>query len=279
MGKFEDYIGVILKQRHISKIQRAELEEEIRDHLEMIKKELIDEGYSEKQAEAIAVKRFGEAEDIKKRFRNVFTPFRMFKDAIGQKRLLVESIQWATTFVVAILVSMTIRSYAFAATEVRQCSMQSTLYEGQRLIESKIEYYYSEPQRGDIVIINDEAETGVISTFVANTKEFIDKVFKKDEKYRLIKRVIGLPGDEIDIKDGKVYINGELYNEPYVKGSTSPKDMEFPIKIPDNEYFVMGDNRENSMDSRDFGLISNDKIEGRAVLRLWPLDKVGGIYN
>ena len=279
MDKFGDYISIILKQMHISKIQRSELEEEIRDHLEMIKKELIMEGYSEEQAEVIAVERFGGAEDINKRFKNVFTPYRRFRDVISKKRLLGEFIQLAATFVIVMLASFTIRSYAFAATEVRQCSMQSTLYEGQRLIESKIEYYYSEPQRGDIVIINEENETGVLSTFISNSKEFIDKFCKKEGKHRLIKRVIGVPGDEIDIKDGKVYINGELYNEPYTEGVTSPKDMEFPIKIPDNEYFVMGDNRENSMDSRDIGLISTDKIEGKAVLRLWPLDKVGGIYD
>jgi signal peptidase I len=279
MDRFGDYISVILEQMHISKIQRSELEEEIRDHLEMIKKELINEGYSEEQAEVKAVKRFGEAEDIKKRFKNVFTPYRRFKAAIGKKRLLVESIQLAATFVIVMLVSMSIRSYAFAATEVRQCSMQSTLYEGQRLIESKIEYYYGEPQREDIVIINEENETGVLSTFIENSKELIDKFCKKEEKHRLIKRVIGVPGDEIDVKDGKVYINGELYNEPYAKGFTSPKGMEFPIKIPDNEYFVMGDNRENSMDSRDIGLINTDKIEGKAVLRLWPLNKAGWICN
>jgi signal peptidase I len=159
--------------------------------------------------------------------------------------------------------------------------MQDTLYEGQRLIESKIPYYYSEPKRGDIVIINSELEKGAFKVFVANTKELIESFNKNEEEdnKRLIKRVIGVPGDTIDIKDGKVYINGELYEEAYVKGETYPNSMEFPIIIPEKEYFVMGDNRENSMDSRDIGLISIDKIEGKAVIRLWPLDKFGEISN
>lgn len=281
MDKFGDYISVILKGIHLSKIRRKELEEEICDHLEMSKKELIKSGYSEEEAELKSIESFGEIEDIKKRFKVVFTPYCRFKDTINQNSFLKESVQWTASIVGALIISLSLRSYVFAATEVKQCSMQSTLYEGQRLIESKIEYYYSEPKRGDIVIINEEPQKGVFNIFIANTKEFAERFYKNEEneKKRLIKRVIGVPGDEIDIKDGKVYLNGQLYKESYIKGETFPKDMRLPIIIPEKEYFVMGDNRENSMDSRDIGLISIDKIEGKAILRLWPLGEAGGIYD
>lgn len=279
MEKFRNYISVILKGVHISKIRRKELEEEICDHLEMLKKELIEEGYSEEQAELEAIERFGEIEDIRNGLKKVFTPYNRFKEIINQKSFLRESLQWTGSICGALIISLSIRSYVFAAAEVHQCSMQNTLYEGQRLIENKIQYCYSEPKRGDIVIINEESEKGVFNVFAANTEEFIGKFYNKEEneKNRLIKRIIGVPGDEVDIKDGKVYLNGQVCNEPYVNGDTYPKNMKFPIIIPEKEYFVLGDNRENSMDSRDIGLVSIDKIEGKAVLRLWPIDKFGSI--
>jgi len=193
---------------------------------------------------------------------------------------LKQALKLSLSIAAALLISLSIRSYAFAAAEVKQCSMENTLYDGQRLIENKLEYLYSQPKKGDIIIINQKAQSGIINTFIANTKEFIEGFYKKEEgKNRLIKRVIGVPGDTFDIKEGKVFLNGEALNEPYVKGKTYANGMMFPIIIGDNEYFVMGDNRENSMDSRYLGLISKDKIEGKVEIRLWPFDKAGGIYG
>lgn len=244
MDKFKDYINAILKGVCISKTRRRELEEEIRGHLEMLKEELIKDGYSEDEAQLKAIHKFGEVKDIRRKFRRVFTPYLRFKDMLTKKRLIIkESLQWAALILSALVISLSIRSYAFAATEVRQCSMQDTLYEEHRLIESKIEYYYSEPKRGDIVIINQEPKKGVFKTFIENTKELIEAFYKNEENEtkRLIKRVIGVPGDEIDIRDGKVYINGQIYYEPYVKGNTYARNMKFPIKVPEKKYFVMGD--------------------------------------
>lgn len=279
MDRFRDYISLILKGACIGKNRRKELEEEIRDHLEMLKIEYIKDGCSEEQAELKSIEEFGKVEDVDKEFKKVFTPFKRFNDAIENTRLIKECIQWTASILMAIVISLSIKSYAFAATEVKQCSMQSTLFDGQRLIESKMEYYFKEPQRGDIVIINEEPQIGTFNSFVESTKDLVG-IFRKNEeneKKRLIKRIIGVPGDTIDIREGKVYINRQLLDEPYAKGATSPKDMKLPITIPEKEYFVLGDNRENSMDSRDIGLISIHKVEGRAVFRLWPLDKVGGI--
>jgi len=93
----------------------------------------------------------------------------------------------------------------------------------------------------------------------------------------LVKRVIGIPGDEVNIKDGYVYINGEKLKEPYVKGETFSGEINFPIKVPDNKLFVLGDNRPVSKDSRAFGLINSDQVEGKAIFRVFPFNKIGAI--
>lgn len=95
----------------------------------------------------------------------------------------------------------------------------------------------------------------------------------------LVKKEIGLPGDIINIKDGKVYINGQIYNEPYIMGKTLPNDLTYPVTLKNNEYFVMGDNREVSLDSRIFGPVDIDRIEAKAVLRVWPLNKLGNLSD
>jgi len=113
------------------------------------------------------------------------------------------------------------------------------------------------PELGDIVVVVD----------------------RRDPKVDLIKRVIGLPGESVEIIDGKVYVNGFLLEEPYIKQQwrgTNPK-----VVIPAGEYFVMGDNRDNSMDSRspNVGLVPKDLIIGKAMLSYWPRDKFGMAPN
>ncbi|MBO7746569.1 signal peptidase I [Paenibacillus sp. MWE-103] len=162
---------------------------------------------------------------------------------------------WCVTLGIAITAALLIQNYAFAQTEVKNISMQKTLVDGQRLIEDKLSYHFESPHRGDIVII-DGPES--------------DK--------RLIKRVIGLPGDAIDFtEDGHVLVNGKQLVEPYVKGLSYANGMKVPYTVPAKHLFVMGDNRENSQDSRMLGPIALSSIEGRAVFRLWPLNKFGGL--
>jgi len=168
------------------------------------------------------------------------------------KKWIREVRDWLLSLTIAVIAALLIQNYAFAQTEVRNVSMQHTLFEGQRLIEDKISYHFEHPNRGDIVII-DGPES--------------DK--------RLIKRVIGLPGDILDIKDGRVLVNGTLLEEPYVKGLTFSNGLGVPYTVPDKKVFVMGDNREHSQDSRELGPISLSSLEGRAVFRLWPLNKFG----
>ncbi|WP_274651470.1 signal peptidase I [Paenibacillus humicola] len=171
------------------------------------------------------------------------------------KRWVRELREWVISLAIAVTVSLLIQNYAFAQTKVLNVSMQRTLFDGQRLIEDKISYHFEHPHRGDIVIINGPES---------------DK--------RLIKRVIGLPGDVLDFRNGLVYVNGKKLDEPYVKGQTFSNGLQLPYTVPANKVFVMGDNRENSMDSREIGPIALSSIEGRAVFRLWPLNKFGELH-
>jgi signal peptidase I len=100
--------------------------------------------------------------------------------------------------------------------------------------------------------------------------------FPDPDEVDYIKRVIAIPGDRIDIREGMVSINGKKLTEPYVKGGvTDNKGMAFPRTVPSGKLFVMGDNRQVSRDSREIGYIDIKKIRGRAVFSIWPLDRFG----
>ncbi len=160
--------------------------------------------------------------------------------------------EWVIPFAVVILIALAIRTYGFAHIQVFNVSMQNTLFEGHRLIENKLIYRFGEPKRGDIVIINGP-----------------------EYPERLIKRVIGLPGETIDFADGHVRINGVVLEEDYTQGFSSARSLAMPLVIPDDAYFLMGDNREHSVDSRDLGAIPMSSIEGKASFRFWPLSQMG----
>ncbi|MGO4543970.1 signal peptidase I [Paenibacillus sp. 2TAB23] len=170
------------------------------------------------------------------------------------KGILKEIKEWTISLGIAVVVAMLFQNYVYAQSEVQNVSMQNTLIAGQRLIEDKWSYHFHEPRHGDIVIINGP-----------------------ESDLRLIKRVVGLPGDIIDIRDGEVYLNDEKIEEQYVKGQTFAGTVAVPFTVGDGQLFVMGDNREHSMDSRAIGPIARSSIEGKAVLRIWPLPKFGAL--
>jgi signal peptidase I len=154
-------------------------------------------------------------------------------------------------------------SFAVQAVHVEGLSMYATLDDNDYLIANKIDYRLHAPQRGDIIILRPPAD---------NSKDFI-------------KRVIALPGEKLLIRDSVVYINGHRLEEPYLPeawttlNSPTPWSQGDGVVIPPNQYFVMGDNRNRSQDSRIFGPISRDRIDGRAWFRIWPLDHFGNIYS
>lgn len=134
--------------------------------------------------------------------------------------------------------------------------MEPTLHQGQILIISRVNYLLGEPERGDIVVIDSEQD--------------------KLEHLNLIKRIVGLPGETVEIKDNRVYVDGEVL-EPDFTQSPTPDFGFVKTTIPEGQYMVMGDNRENSRDSRfeSVGFIEKEHLTGEAVFRIWPLNKIG----
>lgn len=165
--------------------------------------------------------------------------------------------------VIAVILASIVLSF-IRPTVVRQTSMENTLHNNDYMIMYKRAYANHDPERGDIVIFQSslpEDDSGR------------DKL--------LIKRVIGLPGDEISIIDSRLYINGEFYKEDYLKDEDYTPAIDIPldgesIKVPEGMLFAMGDNRGGSVDSRDasVGLVSMDQVRGKVILRLFPLSKI-----
>jgi signal peptidase I len=178
-------------------------------------------------------------------------------EPIEEARPSAGSLIWSyfKIIVAAMLLAFVIRAYVFDVTQVDGLSMYPTLDNGDDLINSEISYLFNEPKRGDIVVFDAPDSAG--------------------EDY--VKRIIGLPNEEIVIDGGLVYINGDLLDETYLDGIYT--EGKIRTVIPDGFYFVMGDNREISRDSRsqDVGLISIDQIHGKAVFRIYPFNSIGSI--
>lgn len=187
-----------------------------------------------------------------------------------------EILEWIIYFIGAVLVASLLQSQLYALTTVHQSSMQNTLSEGHTLIIDKVSYHFSKPQKGDIVVfVRNENTKGFVNRYKVFLKDIELRFQKSFRTNRLIKRVIAVEGDTVDIRDGLVYINGELLNEPYVKGYTPKMELECPFIVPEGQIFVMGDNRENSLDSRSFGPVSINSVEGKAIFRVYPFSQIG----
>lgn len=199
-----------------------------------------------------------------------------------KKKIIKEVRSWFFSILGAFFIVTLLNSKVFAKVQVQQSSMENTLFTNQQLIVDKLSYNFSEPQRGDIIIFLENEEKGTIVDDAFRNIYNIVSLFDTDNKVseshsRLVKRVIGVQGDEIDIKDGYVYLNGNKLKEPYVKGETLNGDFKLPIKVRQNKLFVLGDNRPVSKDSRKFGLIDIKQVEGKAIYRVYPFDKVGNL--
>lgn len=197
---------------------------------------------------------------------------------IKNKSIIKEIKNWGFSLIAVFFMASLINSRVFATVLVQQSSMENTLYNNQKLILDKLSYSFTQPSRGDIIIFLENEERGTIIDDTVMFGNNIKSLFKNaDNDVRLVKRVIGIPGDEIDIKDGYVYINGEKLNESYAKGQTFSSEVKFPITVSNNKLFVLGDNRLVSKDSRQLGLIDYNQVEGKAIFRVAPFNKIGTI--
>jgi signal peptidase I len=205
----------------------------------------------------------------------------MEEDTMDGKNIIKEISSWIVIILVVLIAAITINSKLFAKYIVEQSSMEDTLFHDQHLFVDKLSYYFREPKRGDIIIFLEEEEKGTILNDTVRTFDGIvaalNKEVKEDKHKRLVKRVIGVAGDEVDIIDGYVYLNGEKLKEPYVKGETKRQEFNLPVTVKEGKLFVLGDHRTVSVDSREFGLIDLKQVEGKAVFRVYPFNHMGKI--
>lgn len=165
-----------------------------------------------------------------------------------------EILSWVFTIVLAVALALLIRIFLFEIVQVKQTSMVPTLNDGDRVFVSNITYRISDPEFQDIVVI------------------------KIDKETRYVKRVIGMPGDSVQIVDSKVYVNGKQIDEPYLSDDIVYED--YPLTtVPEGSYFVMGDNRPSSIDSRDpsVGLISREQFKSKVLFRVYPFSAFGNV--
>ena len=211
------------------------------------------------------------------------------------KIILRETIEWLICIILAVIGLFFIRYYIGTSTIVKQTSMSTTLLPDERLLLNRLSRTMKKrPERGDIVTFEAPSVTRVdkedyknpVATYNYEPQGLLNRFsyyVLESKKISYIKRVIGLPGEYIEIKNGNVYIDGKRLEEDYlqdgvatdmVQGNTN--EVFFTdFTVPENCVFVMGDNRTGSIDSRSFGCIPLEKIEGTVVFRFWPFSKLG----
>lgn len=177
------------------------------------------------------------------------------EDDDGRSSTVRNIIEWVAVLVGAVLVALVVRTFLLQAFSIPSASMENTLEIRDRLLVNKLSYQFGDVERGDIVV-------------------FLKPDDLSSPYDDLIKRVIGLPGDVVEGRDNQVFINGEPLAEPYLEPGTVISTFG-PETVPEDHVWVMGDNRTNSSDSRVFGPIEIDRIEGEAFFRYWPLPRIG----
>lgn len=170
-------------------------------------------------------------------------------------------IEGLQTIGLSIVLALGIRQFVAEARFIPSGSMEPTLQIDDRLVVEKISYRFNPPERGDIIVF--QAPQRALDAVGSTTKD------------AYIKRVIGLPGDSVEVKEGKVFINGEALSENYIQAP--PAYTWGPETVPAEQYLVLGDNRNSSSDGHVWGFLPQESIIGRAVVRFWPPDRIGGL--
>ena len=188
--------------------------------------------------------------------------------------------EYTEAILIALLLALLIRTFIVQAFKIPSGSMKKTLLIGDHILVSKFSYGTHIPN--EIPFINIKLfDDIVLFSKVPKRGDIIVFKFPKDETRDFIKRVIGLPGDLLEVKSQKVYINNKPYEDTHARHTDTPSDSPLvprddfgPILVPDNHVFVMGDNRENSQDSRYWGYLNVKKIRGKALIIYWSWDRI-----
>lgn len=169
--------------------------------------------------------------------------------------ILKEILSLLGTMAIAAALVFLLKEFVIINAFIPSGSMENTIMPGDRVIGNRLAYLSEEPERGDIVIF----------------------LYPDDESQLFVKRIIGLPGESVVIEDAKVYIEGVLLDEPYLKEEWQIGNDAYTFEIPEGSYLVLGDNRNNSKDARywENTYVEADKILGEAVFRYWPFSSIG----
>lgn len=182
------------------------------------------------------------------------------KNRSDGERTVRELFGWVVYILIVVCATYLIVTYVGQRTKVSGKSMMNTLHDQDNLIVDKISYRFRDPKRFEIIVFP----------------------YRYQEDTYYIKRIIGLPGETVQIKEGYVYINGELLDEHYGREVMNESGIAAePLQLGEDEYFVLGDNRNHSSDSREpnVGVLHRDELIGRAWIRIWPLNSIGVISH
>ena len=203
------------------------------------------------------------------------------EDSRGERRKTVKKGGGLLEFLIILIVSFVlvfgfVRPFVVEAFYIPSESMVPTLEVGDRVLANKFIYRFTDPHRGDVVVFESVeggggGETGPFS----GIQRLVTGESATAEPPDLIKRVVGVPGDRVAVRNGVLYVNGERQKEPYLNDEFPDRSFAAPTKVPEDHIFVMGDNRANSRDSRFFGPVPQKNIEGQAFVRFWPPGHLG----
>jgi len=178
--------------------------------------------------------------------------------------------EYAESIIIALILALLIRAFVVQAFKIPSGSMEDTLLIGDHLLVSKFIYGTKIPFTDKVVLKIRDPKRGDVVVFE----------YPEDPRKDFIKRIIGLPGDVVEGKDKKLYVNGQLYENPHavhkeaeiIPGANSPRDTFGPITVPQDCYFTMGDNRDRSYDSRFWKFVRRDQLKGLAFIKYWSID-------
>jgi signal peptidase I len=177
----------------------------------------------------------------------------------------------------AVILAVLIKSLLIQPFEIPSQSMHPTLQVGDRVMVSKVSYLFGDPKRGDVVVFSPPGRPAPDRNLLEVVWHEVREAFGWYDisEADLIKRVIATGGDRLEIHVDGVWVNGELLDEPYLGSST--QDQGVIVDVEEDHLFLMGDHRSRSSDSRVFGMVHQDNVVGKAVFRIWPFSRFGGI--